>query len=84
MSELQIWYLLEVKEISVYGPCRSPRHCYDNFYGALKTMGFESMIQDPYVIKCTPITGKPPIYIGMYVDDFVYFLESNQVEEWFE
>ena len=42
------------------------------------------MDQDKCVFKCTPFKNKPPIYVGLYVDDFVYFSESDEVEEWFE
>ena len=33
--------------------------------------------------RATPFSGQPPIYVGLYVDDFVYFSESDKVEEWF-
>lgn len=42
------------------------------------------MGQDLCVYKCTPIPGKPPIYLGFYVDDFVFYSKSEEVEEWFE
>ena len=44
------------------------------------------MDQDKCVFRATPFPGMPPIYIyvGLYVDDFVYyFSESDKVEEWF-
>ena len=50
----------------------------------LKEMGFEAMGQDQCVSKATPIPGKPPIYLGLYVDDFVYYSTSDEVEAWFE
>ena len=30
------------------------------------------------------IEGEPPIYLGLYVDDFIYFSESDKVENHFE
>lgn len=42
------------------------------------------MDHDQCVFKCTPFADKPPIYLGMYVDGFVYFSNSDQVKEWFE
>ena len=42
------------------------------------------MTQDPCVFKFTPAEGKPPLYLGMYVDDFIYFSESDDVEKAFE
>ena len=47
-------------------------------------MGFEAMGQDQCVFKATPIPGKPLIYLGLYVDDFVYYSTSGELEEWFE
>ena len=31
-----------------------------------------------------PIPGKPQIYLGLYVDDLIYYSTSDEVEEWFE
>ena len=28
--------------------------------------------------------GTTPIYVGLYVDDLVYYSKSDKVEEWFE
>ena len=50
----------------------------------LKDIGFESMGQDRCVYKCTPIAGKPPICLGLYVDDFVFYSKPEEVEEWLE
>ena len=47
-------------------------------------MKFEAMGQDRCVFKCTLFPGKPPIYVGMYVGNFVYYSTSDEVEEWFE
>ena len=49
-----------------------------------KEMGFVAMGQDRCVFMATPIPGKPPIYLGLYVDDFVYYSTSDKVEAWFE
>ena len=32
----------------------------------------------------SPIPGKPPIYVALYVDDFVYFSADPDVEKHFE
>ena len=70
---------------TVYGLCRSPHHWYKKITGHLiKDMGFKAMPQDNCVLKCTPIPGEPPIYVGIYVDDFIYYSKSDKVEEWFE
>ena len=47
-------------------------------------MRFSAMDQDKCVYKRTPIEGQPPIYVGLYVDNLVYYSPSVAVEEWFE
>lgn len=42
------------------------------------------MHHDQCVFKCTPFPGEPPIYVGLYVNDFVYYSKSDKVEQWFE
>ena len=42
------------------------------------------MAQDNCVYKCIPIAGQPPIYVGLYVDNLVYYSKSDKVEEWLE
>ena len=69
---------------TLYGLSCSPKHWYDTFSGHLRNMGFESMPQDPCVFKATPFPNEPPILLGMYVDDFVYYSKSDKVEQWFE
>ena len=70
---------------TLYGLSCSPKHWFEKLMGHLiNDMGFRLMMQDRCVLKCTPFQGQPPIYLGIYVDDFVYYSESDQVEEWFE
>ena len=69
---------------TLYGLKRSPRHFYDLVTSILKDIG---MIQHPYspcIFHATLIEGKPPLYLGLYVDDFCYFSESSEVERKFE
>ena len=47
-----------------------------------RKLGFDLMAQDNCVYKCTPIEGQPSIYVGLYVDDLVYYSKSDKVEEW--
>ena len=42
------------------------------------------MAQDNCVYKCTPIAGQPPIYVGLYADDLLYYSKLDKVEEWIE
>jgi hypothetical protein len=32
----------------------------------------------------TVIPGQPPVYVGIYVDDIIYFSPSDEVEQKFE
>lgn len=42
------------------------------------------MPQDKCVYKCTPLEGHPPIYVGLFAYDLVYYYKSDKVEQWFE
>ena len=46
-------------------------------------MEFKVMGHNECVFKVL-IPGKLPIYLGMYVDNIVYYSISDDVEEWFE
>jgi hypothetical protein len=50
----------------------------------LKSMGLKASITSPCLFFGTLIPGEPPIYVGIYVDDIIYFSASNQVESKFE
>ena len=41
-------------------------------------MGFRAMDQDKCVLKCSPIEGEPPIYVGIYVDNFLILFQIRQ------
>ena len=70
---------------TLYGLLRSAHHWYTKILNHLKDdMGFDTIAQDQYVYKCTPIKEQPPIYVGLYVDDLVYYSKLDKVEQWFE
>ena len=55
-------------------------------YGIISLMiwNLTAMDQDKCEFRATPfLPGQPLIYVELYVDDFVYFSESDKVEEWF-
>ena len=66
------------------GPWSPPRHWFDTFSTILTGMGFNSTPHNHCVFKATPIPDEPPIYLGCYVDDFIYYSRSDRVKEWFE
>ena len=57
---------------TLYGLTRSAHHWYTKISNHLKDdMGFEEMQHDNCIFKCTPFADEPPIYVGLYVDDFI-------------
>ena len=74
------WRLLRI----LYGLKRSPRHWYEKAVSVLKEIGITKMPNSNCIFSGVIIKGHPPIYIGLYVDDFIYFSESDMVEKAFE
>jgi len=69
---------------TLYGLKRSPRHWYEKAREILEDMGLKQCKHAPCIFKGTILPNKPPIYLGLYVDDFVYFSEDKDVEAHFE
>jgi hypothetical protein len=74
------WKLLK----TLYGLKRSPRHWYGMARKILLKIGFKQCQHSPCLFKAHLIDGEPPIYLGLYVDDFIYFSKSKSVESKFE
>jgi hypothetical protein len=47
-------------------------------------MGLKQSTLSPCIFVETLIEGHPPIYVGIYVDDIIYFSQDDQVEREFE
>ncbi len=75
-------YLLLIK--TLYGLKRSPRHWYETAVAGLESIGLKSLPNSPCIFTGTLIPGQPPIYLGLFVDDVIYFSESDDVEKEFE
>ena len=58
-----------------------PRHRFDKLTSTLNTMGLKDFNHNTCLFTGYLILGGPPIYIGQYVDNFVYFSESDTAEE---
>jgi hypothetical protein len=71
---------------SLYGLRRAPRHWYDLISKLLVSpeIGLQRCKNDPCVFFGTLLPGKPPFYMVLYVDDFVYFSSDRDVEQYFE
>ena len=50
----------------------------------LRFMGLVSSINSPCLFTGILIEGEPPVYVGIFVDDIIYFSSSDRVEEQFE
>jgi deoxyuridine 5'-triphosphate nucleotidohydrolase len=74
------WKLLK----TLYGLKRSPRHWYDLAKKTLLSIGFKQCDNAPCLFVGQLIKGEPPIYLGLYVDDFIYFSKSKATEQKFE
>ena len=74
------WKLLR----SLYGLKRAPKLWYEQLSSHLKGMGLNNSDNSPCLFFGTLIDGEAPIYVGIYVDDIVYFSPSDQVERQFE
>ena len=73
------WKLLK----TLYGLKRSPRHWYETAHKILTSIGLTRSPNAPCVYSGTVIPGQPPLYLGLYVDDFLFFSESSEVEQTF-
>ena len=69
---------------ALYGLRRAPRHWFDRMTKILQSIGLNPSPNNPCIFSGTIIPGEPPIYLGLYVDDFIYFSESDAVEQHFE
>jgi hypothetical protein len=70
---------------TLYGLRRSPRHWYENVKKHLLAIGFKACTHDPCIfLGHRPGYPNNPIYVGCYVDHFIYFSTDRRVEEWFE
>jgi len=71
---------------SLYGLRRAPRHWFDLVSSHLTSpeLGLRQCKNDPCVFVGSPVPGKPPLYLVIYVDDFLYFSEDPEVERYFE
>jgi hypothetical protein len=69
---------------TLYGLRRSPKHFYDLAKKTLEAVGLKPHPSSPCLFSGVLIKGQPPLYLGLYVDDFIYFSESDEVELKFE
>jgi len=76
----QYWRLLR----SLYGLKRAPKLWFEMLSGHLKSMGLKCSNISPCLFTGVLLPGQPPIYVGIYVDNIIYFSASDDVEKQFE
>jgi hypothetical protein len=76
----QYWRLLR----SLYGFKRAPKLWFEILSNHLTSMGLKSCPSSLCIFTGTLIPGHPPIYVGIYVDDIIYFSPNDEVEKKFE
>ena len=69
---------------TLYGLRRSPRHWFDRATKILQQIGLNPCPHAPCLFHGEIIPGRPKLYLGIYVDDFVYFSTDPEVESIFE
>ena len=81
---------------TLYGLRHSPKHWYDKISAIPLKMGFRPCAHDPCLYvgfldagsdSNTRLDSKfstTPIYLGLHVDDFIYFSISDEIEHKFE
>ena len=69
---------------ALYGLKRAPRHWYDKLVTIMTKLGLKKCPHSPCLFAGRILQNKPPIYVGIYVDDYIYFSTSDEVEHAFE
>jgi len=76
----QYWHLIR----SLYGLKRAPRIWLETLCNHLRSMGLRQASPNSCLFIGELIEGGPTIYIGIYVDDIIYFSTSDDVKKCFE
>jgi hypothetical protein len=76
----QYWHLLH----SLYGLKRAPKFWFDMLSSHLKAMGLRNSPNSPCLFTGVLVPGELPILVRIYVDDIIYFSESDAVEKVFD
>jgi hypothetical protein len=76
----QYWCLL----CSLYGLKRAPKLWFEMLSSHLKAMGLKCSETSPCLFYGVLVPGEPPVYVGIYVDDVIYYSASDMTERMFE
>jgi len=76
----EYWRLIR----SLYGLKRAPCIWFETLCSHLRSLGLKNCETSPCFFVGHVIDGAPPIYVGIYADDIIYFSTSDEVEKKFE
>ena len=71
------WHMMK----TLYGLCRSPCHWYEKACTILTSIGLQQCPNTPCIFHRSIIKDKPPLYVEIYVNNFIYFSQSSSIEE---
>jgi hypothetical protein len=63
---------------------RAPRTWFETLCSHLHSLGLKNCETSPCLLVGHVIDGAPPVYVGIYFDDKIYFSTSDKVEKKFE
>jgi len=69
---------------SLYGLRRAPKLWFEKLSSHLRSMGLKQSFISPCLFVGHLIEGGPLIYVGIHVDDIIYYSTSDDVEKEFE
>mmetsp|Transcript_3327 Transcript_3327/g.4656 ORF Transcript_3327/g.4656 Transcript_3327/m.4656 type:complete len:165 (-) Transcript_3327:934-1428(-) len=69
---------------TLYGLKRLPKHWFNKAVSILKAVGIHRIPNSPCLCIGNIIEDEPPLILGLYVDDCVYYSQSLEVEKEFE
>jgi Reverse transcriptase (RNA-dependent DNA polymerase) len=69
---------------TLYGLQCSPQHWFNTLSKYFRKIGLRSTSHGSCLFVSTPVPGKAPIYVALFVDDFVYFSPDPDVKHHFE
>jgi hypothetical protein len=69
---------------TLYGLRRSPQHWFRTLSRYFKEIGLRPAAHESCLFVGNPVEGKAPLYVGLFVDDFIYFSPDPEVEAYFE
>lgn len=61
---------------------RFPKHWYEKVKSAFKSVEIKFCLNSPCLFTGIIIKNKPPLYLVLYIDDFIYFSKSPEVQRY--